>query len=89
MVTIALPPPQPAIVRGYEGLAQGLEGRYVEDQVEIVLRHWNEPAEMVLGELAEVDEFAYRSVPLKKGFTVKMKCRYRGRMKPRRLTLDD
>jgi hypothetical protein len=89
MATIVLPPRRPAIARAYEGLAQGPESRYLEAQVEKVLRHWNEPADLVQGDAEEPHELAYRSVPLEKVLTVRVKYRSRGELKPTRYTFDD
>jgi hypothetical protein len=89
MATIALPPPQPVIIIPAESLAQGREGRYMRQETEKILRHWNEPAELFLRQPSTTDELSYRSVLLAKEFAVQVTYHYRGELKPRHFRLDE
>jgi hypothetical protein len=89
MATLVLPPPPPAFVTLEENLAQGREGRHLQNQAVGILRHSSELAAPYLRAKAETEDISYRPVPFERAFTVRVKYRYRGEMKPRRITFDE
>jgi hypothetical protein len=89
MATVALLPDlaPPILV---ENPAQGTEGRYLERQARKVWRHWKQPSELVFGaDSGEADEITYQSVPREKAFSIQVKYRYVGEMKPKPFPLND
>ncbi len=90
MATFALFPREPIVALGWlYPEAQGEEGQKVRQAREQALRHWQDRAEVYLGEVTESDDLSYVSVPLEKAFTVRVKYRYVGEMKQRYHRLDE
>jgi hypothetical protein len=90
MATLALRPTQTivALVQ-VSPEAQGREGQRVRQASVEALRHWKDRAEVYLEEMAELDELSHVSLPLEKAFTIRVKYRYVGEMKPRCHFLDE
>ena len=65
--------------------AQGAEGQCVQEQLELVLRHWNERTEVVPGEIVVTEfdaELTYEPIPPKKTIHVRTRYTFRGKGKP-------
>ncbi|MCU0551857.1 MAG: hypothetical protein MUC48_21165 [Leptolyngbya sp. Prado105] len=96
MTTIYLPPPTvneirlPILVRELSIVPQ-LQSQERQKLAEVTEEIWQTltTSEKELDNLAEDQEIQYNPVPPKRTFTVKVRYRFNGRMKPQSYSLDD
>ena len=79
MSTVATPPSRPQAIVPMCNEAQGHEGKMLELHMQAVLDHWRTPIEQQ-NNIVDPDK-VQSTVPLST-FTVKVKYRYVGKMKP-------
>ena len=97
MTILYAPPPAagPHVISWLEcdgaPVAEGPEGRHVQDNLNEAIRHWNLRTEQVLREQEhdDVPVIAYRHVPFQRVATVRLRYASPRTLQPRRLVPDD